>query len=224
LEEPSGPVVFLLVCYNLHELILTIVSRCQQLLFSADSKTYTQTMSWLWEQTQASDTDLLLAMRQANAAPLRAMQLLEDGYVAFRHQVITHLMQCADATSSPLNCAMAWIKQDIREIFHIWMGLVLDLMKVLHTVPTDCILNQDQMQQLQVWAQQMSVTALACFSELLLEAKALSSAMLNLNQQLLLEKILISWRRLFSHIPKFASGILLSSPLGERLGEGDGGG
>lgn len=190
LEEPAGRVVLLLVTDQPGALPATIVSRCQQIRFSGQPGAKT----WLTEQLVAlsipADSDLLLKI--AEYAPLRALELAQNNYLALRDQLLTHLVAIGKHQVSPIVPVPEYLKQDLRLWVNAFISLIADVLRLHLSVDVEGLTNQDCLPQLQVLAKIYSLVRLLPLWDALIRARrALLSNQIHLNEQLLLESLLI---------------------------------
>ena len=117
LEDPPGATVFLLVSSNPALLLATIRSRCQMIDFSAADPD----IAVEWLRGKVPDPDLALAL--AHGAPLRAVELSDDGLIEVR----SGLERDVDALlrgDDPIAVAARW-KELGRAAVSLWLGDIL---------------------------------------------------------------------------------------------------
>jgi DNA polymerase III subunit delta' len=191
LEEPSGKTVLLLVSHCPRVLPATIISRCQKIHFNAAY----EAKPWLLEQlaglNQSANVDLLLNF--AEHAPLRALDLAQNNYLALRDQLLEHLQKLCLGQGSSLAPVSGYLKQDLVLWVDVFISLVLDIVRLQCHVKVQSLTNQDKLAPLQQLAAAYPLPKLWPLLTNLNQARqSLLSSQLHLNEQLLLESLLLS--------------------------------
>lgn len=190
LEEPTAGTVLLLVSNRPSALLPTIRSRCQQIALPPAS--LEQAGDWL--NTRLSDVKTpaadLLAM--AGGAPLAALALAQGEQLAARAQLFDILegvatgqtpvsRAAATAAGLPLADTLAWV--------HNWLA---DMVR-LKSCGSPTLANPDLRSRLQALADRVDLKPLFLLLDRVQRATALSHG--NVNAQLLVEEIVITWAR-----------------------------
>jgi DNA polymerase-3 subunit delta' len=187
LEEPTPGTIILLLTDQPGRLLPTIRSRCQRVNFLPPAREYA--ITWLSEKLTHGDPDLLLTL--ANGAPLRALELDSAELLNHRKEMLTGFMQLLDGRRDPVSMARGWGGFD-RVLLLEWLaGWVVDLIRLRHGGNSGLLINRDQAQALQMTADKLNLRALHDYLLQVYEARRYVEG--NLNPQLALEKLLISW-------------------------------
>lgn len=189
LEEPPGDVIIFLVAHCLDQLPATIISRCQQLHFTASDTS--DTLQWLSSQIQ-SRQDLSVLLSLADGAPLTAISLASENYTELRDAVLKHLLNVLQHRENPITPIVKWIKTESDVLFYALLTIAIDLSRIQFDV-TDGVINCDCVGQLQKMASLISPLALQQWLENIIDKKRLCARGLNLNTQLLFEDVLLDW-------------------------------
>lgn len=195
LEEPSGQVIFILVSHRPSQIPLTIRSRVQSVSFSLPSREMAQ--SWLNTQNPKENTELLLSI--AGGLPLKALALAEQGsFLNERNQFFECLTQLIQGQAHPVQVVEKVLKYDISQLFEYWFSIVIDLMRFMMGVNAQYLVHQDKLETLSFFAENTSMRSLVYYQHELREALRSYRNHPNLNQTLLLEYLLIQWRKMCS--------------------------
>lgn len=190
LEEPTPDALLILVTSNPSRLLPTIRSRCQRLVFPRPDTNLA--MAWLKEHTPVgTDVSTLLAL--ADGAPLAALELFETGGLEARSSLAEQWLQVIAGRGDPLKCAANWSQLGLARAVHWLTSWTMDLIRLKSGAPADVITNSDLRPQLQNLAQQLDLRRLFAYLEQLTEYSRMSGG--NLNVQLALEDLMISWSR-----------------------------
>ncbi len=200
LEEPIGKVVFILLADQLQTLPATILSRCQQLNFSAP--TNAATLAWLSEQLVAQEQtlDCGLWLKLANGAPLHVVNLIEADFLAIRKQVMLALAHLAKQEADVGTVATALLKRENTLIFRSLFLIINDFMKIKLKVDEEFIVNHDYATTLTKMSRYGSRQQLRQLLDQLGQMQRLLNSSMHPNVQLLLESVLIYWQRMFKKV------------------------
>ena len=193
LEEPSAETVLLLVTHQPAQLPATIRSRCQEIRFgigdTADSRT------WLAQQLPGNkDIDLLLSL--AGGAPLRAVQLADEGLLEQRQTLFDGLDQLSAIKLDPVALASQTNKADSDWsllCLYSWTADMIRLKATDHA--TAQLSNPDLSQRLLKLANQVSLTGLFKLQDRIRQAQQEFER--NLNPALIMESVLMEWQNTF---------------------------
>lgn len=190
LEEPSSGAILILVTDQPNHLPATIRSRCQRILFpQPDSQT---SLQWLREQLPA-DQQAEQALRLAHGAPLLALKLTSEDVMPLRADVFQSLQQLVERKADALSLAAKWQKIDPVQWLDLLAGWVIDLVRLQSGALSNQLLNQDYEGALKNCSQRVPMSNNLRLMENLLAARGQMSAGINLNKQLLMERLLIRW-------------------------------
>lgn len=194
LEEPAGKTLIMLVTTRPSSLPATVRSRCQRLDFAVPART--AAAAWLQQQPEAGDAkDAATLLALAQGAPLRALQLQQDGALEQRAQLLAELRDVALGKSDPIAIAERWHKAGMK---HAWLWLsscVNDMLRLKFEAAPSLLNNVDAAPLLEELARKADVQALFRWSDRVKQAQ--QEADLPLNQQMVLEDVLIAWERQF---------------------------
>lgn len=193
LEEPSAETVLLLVTHQPAQLPATIRSRCQEIRFgigdTADSRT------WLAQQLPGNkDIDLLLSL--AGGAPLRAVQLADEGLLEQRQTLFDGLDQLSAIKLDPVALASQTNKADSDWsllCLYSWTADMIRLKATDHA--TAQLSNPDLSQRLLKLANQVSLIGLFKLQDRIRQAQQEFER--NLNPALIMESVLMEWQNTF---------------------------
>lgn len=191
LEEPTPDALIILVSSKPSLLLPTIRSRCQQLVFPApDVETGSK---WLQEQVgKEVDGAALLAL--GDGAPLEALRLFETGGLEVRSALVEQWMRVAEGREDPLKCAANWADLGLPRALHWLSSWTMDLIRLKSGGASDVITNTDLAPQLQKLAAGLDLKRLFAQLEQLTEYSRWAAG--QLNAQLALEDLMISWGRM----------------------------
>jgi len=187
LEEPPERTVFLLLTEVMQALPATIISRCQKMALTIpDSSTV---LTWLKEQGVVNQTELVLDL--ANGSPLQAIEYAQDNVVELRSRCFAEWNQVGLNNACPISLAETWQKLPLVELLR-WLSLwTEDLVKCCFSVDSALLFNKDLAEPLQVLAKRANKYRLFKFYDLLLKDSYRITT--QLNKQLLIEELLITW-------------------------------
>lgn len=190
LEEPTGKVVMFLIDDQQHLLPTTIVSRCQKIVFGSDQ--HEKKLTWLKDK-YPDEKNLELLLKCCGNAPLKVQHYLDQHYLALRDQITHHLENIIVQHANPIAPVTHWLKYEREYLLQICLLFCVDLLRVQLGVSSEYIINDDLMPVFNKIKASVSVTSLQLFLDHLNEKKILLSRGMNLNAQLLLEDIFITW-------------------------------
>ena len=191
LEEPTPDALIILVSSKPSLLLPTIRSRCQQLAFPApDVETGA---SWLQKQVgKEVDGAALLAL--GDGAPLEALHLYETGGLEVRNALADQWVRVAEGREDPLKCAASWADLGLPRALHWLSSWTMDLIRLKSGGASDVITNTDLAPQLRKLATGLDLKRLFAQLEQLTEYTRWAGG--QINAQLALEDLMISWGRI----------------------------
>lgn len=190
LEEPTPGALLILVCSRPSQLLPTIRSRCQQVVFGLPE--HTQAVAWLRERLPGdADAEALLAL--AEGAPLEALRLNDEGGLAARQTLVRQWVGLLEGREDPLAVAAQWKPWGLTRSLQWLSSWITDLIRLKSTAGQAVISNKDLGGQLQKLAERLDLKALYAFLDQLTEYRRLVAS--NINEQLALEDLMITWRR-----------------------------
>ncbi|MDH5190801.1 MAG: DNA polymerase III subunit delta' [Gammaproteobacteria bacterium] len=191
LEEPPGQSLIVLVTDRPSHLPATIRSRCHQLAFHAPI--HSEALSWLKNQPESiAQAETLLAL--ASGGPLEALKLAENDVLSIRDSHFTGFREIADGIHEPAKLASDWLKNGIKQPLYWLSTWIMDIirLKVVQNPPQ--LNNPDLRTNLQHFAEGLNLTGLYAFQEKITDTLKLADT--QCNAQMLLEGLLIEWKRL----------------------------
>ncbi|MEW8507703.1 MAG: DNA polymerase III subunit delta' [Candidatus Thiodiazotropha sp.] len=188
LEEPTPGTVILLLTDQPGRLLPTIRSRCQGVQFLPPESS--EAISWLSEKMTHEAPDILL--RLANGAPLKALRLDSSELLQARREMLGGFLQLPGGRRDPVSLARAWGGFDRKLLLEWLAGWVIDIIRLREGADSGLLFNRDLTQALQETADKLNSKAVHHY--LLQVYAARRSVESNLNPQLALEMLLISWR------------------------------
>ncbi len=194
LEEPSGKTLIMLVTMRPSSLPATVRSRCQRLDFTVPARA--AGAAWLQQHLgacTAQDAAAVLALAQG--APLRALQLHEDGALEQRAKLLADLRDVALGKSDPVVIAERWHKAGMKQAWQWLSSCVNDMLRLKFDASPSLLNNIDVAPLLDELARKADVQALFRWSDRVKQAQ--QEADVPLNQQMVLEDVLIAWERQF---------------------------
>lgn len=191
LEEPGANTIIMLISHEPHKLLPTIRSRCQRVNFSIADRS--EVVNWLRGQVDARFSAELLLDLTGNA-PLRAVALAAGEQLAQRGQLWQDLVQLQTGKGSVQTVAEALVKQGSKSALQMIWSWLVDMIR-FRSGQAIALLNPDMRDDLRDLSQQAELSRLHGVTEKLMNALRLADT--QVNQQLLLEDILISWKAVF---------------------------
>ena len=194
LEEPTQDALLILVTSQPSLLLPTIRSRCQQVVFARPDEI--SGVKWLKARlgSGAEESNLaptLLAL--ANGAPLEALKLYEMGSLEVRQGLVNQWLQVIEGRGDPLKCAANWADLGLPRAVNWLNSWTMDLIRLKSGADLDVITNTDLQPQFQKLAQRLDLRSLFGHLEQITEYSRWAGG--QINAQLALEDIMISWAR-----------------------------
>lgn len=195
LEEPGQNTYFILLHHWPKPLLPTIRSRCQ--VHTVLAPAAEQVQPWLAQQAPDAKAEKLIQVQQmAHGAPLLAVDYLRHDAPAQRHQTLVDLTAILRNQISVSEVAESWAKDPLPQRLDWWLQWQQDLIKLQQTQDSQQVVNQDVIKLLQAIARKAEIKAVFGLYDDTLQALDSLSQRRNINQQLLLEKLLYSWYQL----------------------------
>ncbi len=191
LEEPPLASHLVLVSHQAARLPATVRSRCTRVDFCAPPPA--AAAAWLAAEG-SSVADAQAALDLADGAPLRALALIQSGFLAQRRELLADLATLTGPAGDPVVCASAWKKRGTQPCLAWLQGWAADLVRVATDAQAPRLFNADLRGELQAQAQRLNLVKLFGFFEVVSKNKSLARE--SLDEQLLLEDSLIRWTSL----------------------------
>lgn len=188
LEEPSGDVLFILVCQRLGSVPITIISRCQRLHFAVRDEA--AAIAWLKQQLpEQQQLDTLLEL--AYGAPLQAVALAQRDILGLRDQLLKKLLAIKSG-DNPLSGVDALLKHDVFDVLMILRSLYDDIRKCQLAVNMARLTNRDRATQLQQCASMYDAAQLQLRVDALANTERVLRDGVHINPQLAVEALLVA--------------------------------
>ncbi len=189
LEEPIDGTLMVLISARTDLLPVTIRSRCQ--LVKLPLPNQSQGIEWIQNNVSASASEIEQALRLAQGAPLRAVDLINEGELAHHNQLLNDFIAIGQGKSAVVQVAESWLKdKDLAQLSnHIasWLSTLVRQKSCTSSV-------EDAFPLLQSLSEQVDLKLVYRLLDKLHELERMSAN--NLNPQLALESILLDWSRL----------------------------
>ena len=184
LEEPPSDTIIILISHNPMILTATIRSRCQKLDFSRPDKNLTY--NWLCEHL-TNQKHIYLLLNLSAQAPLAAVELADN--MDKRQELFNSLVTLP--SNNPIKIAANWAKMEIALVLKWLLSWTTDVIRYSITGQTQLLVNQDQIESLQKFSNNLNLQHLFKLLDLQQEAYQLINS--NIKPQGLLESIAIAW-------------------------------
>jgi len=189
LEEPTSNTILILVCSYPHRLLPTIRSRCLQLVFPTPN-----TESGIAYLQSHIIKDAELNLQLAHGSPLKAALMAESDLSEQRKTVLKNLIKTSRGQA--VSVAMKEMeKLPLKAVLEWCIDFCDDLIKVVAQGNQAKLTNIDVTEAIGNMASVCRPQELYHFRDLLIERKKQSN--IALNTQLLLEDLLILWKKAF---------------------------
>lgn len=193
LEEPTDDAVLILVSSQPSLLLPTIRSRCQQVLFQRPSAAAGE--AWLAPQidAKAAGVEIKDLLALCDGAPLRALALCESGGLTTRRELMELWAQVKMGKGDPLVTAKQWSELGLPQATQWLSSWTMDLIRLKSGGHPDAISNGDLRLQLQKLVGGLELQGLFGYLEQITEYTRWANG--QLNAQLAMEELMISWSR-----------------------------
>ncbi len=193
LEEPPPDSLLFLASSNPARLPATVRSRCQRLAFSRPVRS--EALAWLQAiEGFPPDDQAELLLQLAGWAPLRALALHQDGFLAVRSELLDDVEALVTGKEEPVSCAGRWKAHGARRSLEWLEGGIMDLIRIGMAPGHGTLVNHDSGERLHVLKKRLDLKQLFRFLEAVSESRHLLDG--PADQLLLLEDVLIRWSRL----------------------------
>ena len=194
LEEPTGNALLILLCSQPSLLLPTIRSRCQQVVFPRPDLALCE--AWLAPQLDQLGADVSIKdlLMLCDGAPLRALAMCENGSLSIRQELMAQWAKLQTGKSDPLAAAKQWSDLGLPQATQWLSSWTMDLIRLKSGAQEDAIANGDVRPQLQKMAPGLELHGLFIYLEQITEYSRWASG--QLNAQLAMEELMISWSRL----------------------------
>lgn len=191
LEEPTEDALLILLSSQPSLLLPTIRSRCQQVVFPRPDEQLS--LAWLEKQVSgdAAAGDLLAL---SNGAPLAALALHESGGLEIRRELAQQWAGVAQGRADPLVCAKQWSELGLPKATQWLSSWIMDLIRLKSGADVVAITNSDLRAPLQKLVAGMELKRLFAYLEQVTETARWAGG--QINAQLAMEDLMVSWSRL----------------------------
>jgi len=183
LEEPAPNTLLILISDNRSRLPVTILSRCQQVRFSAPPRA--MALAWLAAQDASLNWEPILDATRG--APLLALQWQQEGVWSAYQNFMNDLAALTRQEADPFQLAVQWKDANLLWLFDLFFNWLLKLMR-LQAAP-----EQNVNEPAALVAGHIHSHYLLEFADYLQRLRADALVPFNLNQQLMLESLFIRW-------------------------------
>lgn len=191
LEEPTAGSFLLLITHQEISLPATILSRCQRILFTRPSRELA--LPWLKDKLQEKKESAELLLNLAHGAPLAALKLLEDDMLQFREQFLKALYRLSQEDINLLKLAAEFSEGlPIKQLDFV-LSFMLDLIRLQLGEASQNLINNDFLNELADLKERLLIKNTMRFMHYLQSLRSQIQSGFNLNKQLLVEGIFISW-------------------------------
>lgn len=190
LEEPSGSSSLLLVSHLPSQVMATIRSRCQQVLFPLPETG--DSLSWLTPLAVGQDAAYLLAC--AGGAPLAALELLNGDAMDQRQALADGLLALAQNRISALDLAAELQRGEALPVVEVMMQWIQQGVKQPYVDSTAAVTDGEA--QLQQFIATIPAVIVYRFWDKMVTVKRQLLSTANPNKQLLLEELMMDWQAL----------------------------
>jgi DNA polymerase-3 subunit delta' len=191
LEEPSPEALLILVSNRPSMLLATIRSRCQHMQIPRPEPRKAET--WLVEQL-GSETDASMLLSLADGAPLLAREMHESGRLTLRTKLARQWLALGQGAGNPLDEAGQWAEIRLPMAIQWLASWTMDLIRLKSGADAAAIVNCDLLPTMQRLASGVDIQQLFGILEQITEYSRWADS--QLNPQLVMEDILLSWYRL----------------------------
>lgn len=185
LEEPAPGALLLLAANRSARLPATIRSRCQRVEIGPPPRE--QGREWLLSRGAAQAAELL---ELAGGAPLRALQLAEEGVAEHYRSLLAGLEGLRQGRRDPVALAESALAAGARTVVTLWLQLAVELARA----GAGATPRYGDADRLRALAKGLDLVELHRFMDRLLDARRQLDQ--TPNEQLLLEELFIGWQRL----------------------------
>jgi DNA polymerase-3 subunit delta' len=189
LEEPSSRVTLLLYSHQPSGLLATIKSRCQ--LYELAAPRWDDGLKWLSENSQEQGLDSVL--RLAKSAPLRALEMIEQGIHIQYLQFCQSMLDLNNGSSHWNEMLAKWKSWHTASVLDWFYELILDIQKLKSGLGKESLSAPElatlteKLANICPYDKLQEMLDKAIFSKKALKGQA------NPNPQMLIETLLIDW-------------------------------
>ncbi|MFQ5469378.1 MAG: DNA polymerase III subunit delta' [Gammaproteobacteria bacterium] len=188
LEEPPPDTVIVLISERPALLPATIRSRCQKISFAKPDRE--SAIQWL-ENCPDLTGDPQVVLDIAGGAPLAALSIAADDALQKREMLISDLEGLLLGREDPVLIGEKWLKLDTKTSLYWLYGWIVDMIRLKVSSKPPGLNNSDMLARLKTMSERLETQQL--FKRLDRVNEVLRVIEGQLNQQLLLEDVLLTW-------------------------------
>jgi DNA polymerase-3 subunit delta' len=190
LEEPTPNTLLILISDSNLNLPLTILSRCQKIIFKKPGRE--ETIQWLTLQSPSRDPkEYELACNLSHGAPYQALEILKNETFTLRQMLLDGLVALSQNRGDPLTLAKTCMEHDLSNLLQLLLSWLYDLLRFKLTQGVAPLKHIDYAELFGAF--NITQTALLDYIDLVEERFKKIIQLQNLNRQLLLEELWIHW-------------------------------
>lgn len=191
LEEPPSQSMLFLLSHRPSRLPITIRSRCQRIDFKP---AYEQANAdWLNNQLIDSKLSAEALLRLSGGGPLKALSLVEEEQLEFRHTLLNDLKSVGKKDCDPVQIAANWQSLGLENSLIWLMKIILDLIHLKLLRERANLINLDLKEDLQDLVNSLDLVALVRNYDFVLLKYQQSTGPMNYNPLSILEEIVLHW-------------------------------
>jgi len=191
LEEPPSQSMLFLLSHRPSKLPITIRSRCQRINFKP---VFDQTATeWVHNQSNDSEFPPESLLRLSGGGPLKALELIEDEQLQFRHTLLKDLKIISQKGCDPVQIAANWQTLGIENILAWLMRIILDLIRLKLVRERANLINLDMKEDLQDLVNSLDLLSLVRNYDFVLLKYQQSIGPMNYNSLSILEEVVLNW-------------------------------
>jgi len=191
LEEPPTQSMLFLLSHRPSKLPITIRSRCQRIDFGPAQGDIAQ--NWLSKQMTESELSADTLLRLSSGGPLKALALIEDEQLAFRHTLIKDLKLMSRKNCDPVQVANDWQALGHENILVWLMKIILDLIQLKLRHESANLINLDLKEDLQDLVNSLDLLGLVRNYDFVMLKYQQATGPMNYNPLSILEEVVIFW-------------------------------
>jgi len=194
LEEPGKNSLLLLLSNQLGQVMPTIKSRCQRIDCPLPERSVG--VQWLMQQLSLEHAAATQLLSVVHGAPLLGLSFKERGEQSLRAEFFVALKAILQGKTTAIAQAPLYAKKDIKLLLSWLYSLLVDVTKI-QVVGESCeLVNNDMTKMLAALAKRSDVKRVYALSDKVQSQRSALLAHQNPNKQLLLEELLIDWKKL----------------------------
>ncbi|NRA21863.1 MAG: DNA polymerase III subunit delta' [Oceanospirillaceae bacterium] len=194
LEEPGDKSLLLLLSNQLGQVMPTIKSRCQRIDCPIPPSSMAE--KWLQEQLSMDAAGAAQLLSVVHGAPLMGLGFKERGEQALRADFFVGLKSILQGKTTAITLAPIYAKKDIKLLLSWMYSLLVDITKLQVIGVESALVNQDMAKMLAALAKRSQSKRIYQLADKVQGHRAALLAHQNPNKQLLLEELLIDWKKL----------------------------